>query len=256
MGISYQCLFCRKCGSDDGFDRIGDTLCCVDCGACFLYDTSAPYNIGREIDEQEVCKSCQSDIGVMRLLDAKDRLTEETAKLRATLKSLNKGVKRKNEEIDRLKREISESRLAESLRIHHTQKMAVERYKASDERDAARAVAEEYKCQLADIVEKNRKMEGDYENLLKKVGEQVSVIGRLKGQADRAKTCPRCATLESVLRYIHGSLSRRIDAGDFYPSRIEDVLRDVLTMVRDYMRAVDVKPQSEQRNEDDPDVTI
>jgi len=183
-----------------------------------------------ETTVEELFDACQSDIGVIRLLDAKDRL---------------------NEELDKCKRELSESRLAESMRIHLAQKMTADRDKARNERDDARAVVNEYKCQLADIVEKNRKMQGDYESLLKKVGEQVSVIGRLKGQADRAKTCPRCATLESVLQNIHRSLSRRIGSGRFLSSDHKEAFNSTIELVCDYMAAVDVKPQEEA-----PDVTI
>ena len=109
---------------------------------------------------------------------------------------------------------------------------------------------EEYKCQLAAIVEKNRKMQGDYENLLKKVGEQVAVIGRLKGQADRAKTCPRCATLEMALRRIRSFLSRRLNTAHLHSAGHGEAFCDAMGVVNDYMEAVDVKPLAEEEKND------
>ena len=182
-------------------------------------------------------------------------------------------------EVERLRWELSESKLAESIRIRIAQQLTAER-------DEARAVAEEYKCQLAVIVEKNRNLGEDYENLLKKVGEQVAVIGRLKADADEqrkrnrwlrneyenilrgigeqmtalaqpftTKHCPRCANLEAVLRSIRQSLSRRLDTAHFHSAEHGEAFCDALAMVNDYMAAVGVEPLPKAK-EEAPDVAI
>jgi len=99
----------------------------------------------------------------------------------------------------------------------------------------------------------------DYDRLLKRVGEQVAAIGRLKGQQDAAKTtkpCPRCANLEAVLRSIRQSLSRRLDTAHFHSSEHGETFCDALAMVNDYMTAVGVEPLQEVTKKEAPDVAI